>query len=126
MDYYLAIKRNGFESVVVKWINLEPVIQSKSEREKQMPYINAYIYMHCSDEPFLQGRNRDTDRKNGLVATAREGEQGELRGEHGVKQLVGTWSTAQRALRGVLGGPRQGVGGGSRRRRIYIYLYTYS
>ena len=29
MEYYLAIKRNKIESVVVKWINLEPVIQSK-------------------------------------------------------------------------------------------------
>ena len=45
MDYNLAIKRNEFESVVVRWINLEPVKQSKSEREKQMPYINAYIYV---------------------------------------------------------------------------------
>ena len=24
MEYYSAIKRNGFESVVVRWMNLEP------------------------------------------------------------------------------------------------------
>ena len=29
MEYYLAIKRNKFESVLVKWVNLEPVIQSE-------------------------------------------------------------------------------------------------
>ena len=36
MEYYLAIKRNTFESVLIRWMNLEPVIQSKvkSEREK--------------------------------------------------------------------------------------------
>ena len=34
----LAMKRNEFESVLVGWMNLEPVIQSgsKSEREKQI------------------------------------------------------------------------------------------
>ena len=34
MKYYSAIKRNKVESVVVRWMNPEPVIQSKSEREK--------------------------------------------------------------------------------------------
>ena len=31
MEYYLAIKRNKFESVLVKWVKLEPVIQSEVE-----------------------------------------------------------------------------------------------
>ena len=35
MEYYLAIKRNTFESVVVRWMNLEPVIQNEvSQKEK--------------------------------------------------------------------------------------------
>ena len=29
MEYYSAIKRNTFESVLMKWINLEPIIQSE-------------------------------------------------------------------------------------------------
>ena len=29
MEYYSAIKRNAFESVLVRWMNLEPVIQSE-------------------------------------------------------------------------------------------------
>ena len=29
MEYYSAIKRNTFESVLMWWMNLEPVIQSK-------------------------------------------------------------------------------------------------
>ena len=33
MEYYSAIKRNAFESVLVRWMNLEPVIQSKSEKQ---------------------------------------------------------------------------------------------
>ena len=45
IEYYSAMKRNTFESVLVRWINLELVIQSevKSEREKQILYINAHI-----------------------------------------------------------------------------------
>ena len=36
MEYYSAIKRNAFESVLMMWMNLEPIIQSevKSERER--------------------------------------------------------------------------------------------
>ena len=45
MEYYWAIKKKVFESILVRWINLESVIQSdgKSEREKQILYINTYI-----------------------------------------------------------------------------------
>ena len=28
MEYYSAIKRNTFESVLTRWMNLEPIIQS--------------------------------------------------------------------------------------------------
>ena len=34
MEYYSAIERNTFESVLMTWVNLEPIIQSNSEREK--------------------------------------------------------------------------------------------
>ena len=34
-EYYSAIKRNAFDSVLVRWINLETIIQSKvSQKEK--------------------------------------------------------------------------------------------
>ena len=38
MEYYLAIKRNAFESILVRWTNLE--FRSKSERERPIPYIS--------------------------------------------------------------------------------------
>ena len=45
MDYYSAIKRNTFESVLMRWMNLEPVIQSEvSEREKQIAFIKTYVW----------------------------------------------------------------------------------
>ena len=35
MEYYSAVKRNEFESVLVRWMNLEPVLQSEvSQKEK--------------------------------------------------------------------------------------------
>ena len=46
MEYYSAIKRNETGSFVETWIDLETVTQSevKSEREKQISYINAYMW----------------------------------------------------------------------------------
>ena len=36
MEYYAAIKRNAFESVLMRWINLETIVQSKvSQKEKE-------------------------------------------------------------------------------------------
>ena len=43
MRYYSAIKRNTFESVPMRWMNLEPIIQSEV-RKRQISYINAYIW----------------------------------------------------------------------------------
>ena len=35
MEYYSDIKRNAFESVLMRWMNLEPIIQSKvSQKER--------------------------------------------------------------------------------------------
>ena len=35
MEYYSAIKRNAFRSVLMRWTNLEPIIQSEvSQKEK--------------------------------------------------------------------------------------------
>ena len=34
MEYYLAIKKNTFESVLMRWMKLEPIIQSEVDRRK--------------------------------------------------------------------------------------------
>ena len=33
MEYYSAIKRNTFESILMRWVNLEPIIQSEVSRK---------------------------------------------------------------------------------------------
>ena len=76
MEYYSAIKRNKFELVLVRWVNLESIIRSEveSEREKQILYIDTYMWNleKWYWWTYLQGWNRDTDIENRLVGTARE------------------------------------------------------
>ena len=45
MEYYLVIKRNTFESVLKRCMNLEPIIQSEvSQKEKDKYRILTHIY----------------------------------------------------------------------------------
>ena len=45
MEYYSAITRNIFGSVLMKWMNLEPIIQSEvSQKEKDKYRILMHIY----------------------------------------------------------------------------------
>ena len=45
MEYYSAIKRNTFESVLMRWTNLETIIQSEvSQKEKHKYHIETHIY----------------------------------------------------------------------------------
>ena len=43
MEYYSAIKRNKSESVVMRWMKLEPLIQAEGSREEKNKYS---ILMH--------------------------------------------------------------------------------
>ena len=45
MEYYPANKKNTFESVLMRWMKLEPIIQSKvSQKEKHQYSILMHIY----------------------------------------------------------------------------------
>ena len=44
-EYYSAMKRNAFESVLMGWMNLEPITQSEvSQKEKDKYHILTHIY----------------------------------------------------------------------------------
>ena len=51
MEYYSAIKKDTFESVLMRWMKLEPIIQSEvSQKEKyqySIPYIRVNILYWC-------------------------------------------------------------------------------
>ena len=45
MEYYSAIKKNTFESVLMRWIKLEPIIQSEVSQKNTHQYsILTHIY----------------------------------------------------------------------------------
>ena len=45
MEYYPAIKKNTFESVLMRWMKLEPIIRSEiSQKENHRYSILTHIY----------------------------------------------------------------------------------
>ena len=46
MGYYSAVKKKAFESVLMRWMKLEPIVQSEVSQERKTPIqcINAYIW----------------------------------------------------------------------------------
>ena len=42
MEYYSAIKRNAFESVLMRWMNLAPIIQSDVSQKVKDKYRKRY------------------------------------------------------------------------------------
>ena len=64
MEYYSARKRNAFESVLMRWMSLEPIIQSEvSQKEKGEYHILTRMYRiqkNGTEELFTgqQWRNR--------------------------------------------------------------------
>ena len=45
VEYYSAIKKNTFESVLMRLMKLEPIIQSEvSQKETPVQYTNTYIW----------------------------------------------------------------------------------
>ena len=58
MEYYSAIKKNTFESVLMRRMKLEPIIQSEiSQKEKHQYGILTHIYgiqKDCKDNPVCE------------------------------------------------------------------------
>ena len=45
MEYYSAIKKNSFESILMRWMKLEPIIQIEvSQKDKHQYSILTHIY----------------------------------------------------------------------------------
>ena len=45
MKYYSAIKKDAYESILMRWMKLEPIIQSEvSHKEKHQYSILTHIY----------------------------------------------------------------------------------
>ena len=61
MEYYSAIKKNTFESVLMRLMKLEPIIQSEVEKHQYSILTHIYgIKKDGNDNPIQDGK-RDTD-----------------------------------------------------------------
>ena len=49
MEYYSVIKRNAFESVLMRWTNLEPIIQSEISQKEKYKYHILTQYMESEE-----------------------------------------------------------------------------
>ena len=62
MEYYSAIKKNSFESVLMRWMKLEPSIQSEvRQRDKEHYSILTHIYgiyKDGNDNPICKTENK--------------------------------------------------------------------
>ena len=76
MGYYSAIKRNACESVLMRWMNLEPIIQSEiSQKGKKYIYING-IWKDGTDEPICRAAMEMLTWRTDLWAQRRKEREG--------------------------------------------------
>ena len=75
MEYYSTIKKNTFESVLMRWMKSEPIIQSEvSQKEKHQYSILTHIYgiqKDGNDDPLCKTAKK-TDVYSGLLDSERE------------------------------------------------------
>ena len=55
MGYYSAIKGNAFESVLMKWMNLESIIQSEVSQKEKHIYHGTLLQYSCLENPMDGG-----------------------------------------------------------------------
>ena len=74
----ILLSHNAFESVLMRWMNLEPVIQNEIRKRKQMSYTNENIWNleRWYWWTYLQGSSGDADTENTLVDPVWKGEGG--------------------------------------------------
>ena len=76
MEYDSAIKKNTFESVLMRWMKLEPIIQSEVSQKKNQYSILTHIYGILKDgnsDPICETA-RDMEIKKRLLDSVGEGE----------------------------------------------------
>ena len=79
MEYYSAIKKNAFESVLMRWMKLEPIIQSEvSQKEKDQYHILTHIYgiQKSSTEEFIYRATKEKQTQRIDLWTWGEGRRG--------------------------------------------------
>ena len=79
MEYYSAIKNNALESVLMRWMKLESIIQSEINQKEEHQYsILLHIYMEFRKmvTMTLHARQQKRHIKNRLLDSVKEGKGG--------------------------------------------------
>ena len=72
-------KINTFESFLMRWMNLEPIIQNEaSQKEKDKYFVLMHLYEIQKDSANNQGNKGDTDVKNSILDSVGEGKCGKI------------------------------------------------
>ena len=45
MEYYSAMKKNTYESLLIRWVELEPIIQGEASQKEKHQYSTLCMYM---------------------------------------------------------------------------------
>ena len=90
MEYYSAIKKKTFESVLMRWMKLEPIIQSEVSQKEKHQYsmlirING-IQKDGNDNPVCETA-KETHVQNSLLDSVGEGEGGMI-WENGIETCI--------------------------------------
>ena len=136
MGYYSAIKRNKSESVPVRWMNLEPVIQSEVSQKNKYQILMHIYGIQKDGTDYLHGSSGDVVIENRLVDTEWEGKGG-TNGKSSmetfilpyVKQIASgnllydSGSSNQCCVAIQRDGMGWEMGGRFQRKGIYVYLW---
>ena len=90
MEYYSAIKKNTFESVLMRWMKLEPIIQSEvNQKEKYQYSILMHIYGIQKDgnDNSVYKTAKETQMYRTVFWTLGEGESGMI-WENGIEACI--------------------------------------
>ena len=138
MDYNSAIKRNAFESVLMRWMNLEPIIQSEvSQKEKDKYQILTHIYgiQKNGTEKFIcrAAVEKQTEQ---MYGHGERGGEGEMYGESNMKLtspcvkeiakrnlLYGSGTSNRGSVSTQRGGMGRQMGESFKREGMYVYLW---
>ena len=140
IDYYSTIKRNTFESFLMRWMNQDPIIQSEvSQKENDRYRILMHIYRiqkKWYSKIDLQGSYEETDIENKIMDMERG--QKKVRCMEGVtwkltlpytKQiaegnlLYGSGNSNRASVSTQKGGRWREMGGSFKREGIHVYLW---
>ena len=91
MEYYSAIRRNAFESVLMRWMNLEPIIQSEvNQKDKDKYHILMYKYgiKKNGSEEFIYRASVEKQTQRIDLWTWGEGRRGKEHGKSNMEPYI--------------------------------------